>query len=127
MKLKTSNNIQAKRMLICRTCDKFNKWLNQCKICGCFMDIKTRIAFSKCPIDKWGRELDINEKFLAELKDIFETKKMADKKNKISPDINKQAVELYNRIFGTRKKAGGCGKCARTTLSELRQIYKQYI
>ena len=41
-----------KRYGICREC-KFIMKLFRCKKCKCFMDFKTRIDMSKCPIGKW--------------------------------------------------------------------------
>ena len=40
------------RMAICTGCDKFNE-KRRCELCGCFMDIKTKIGSSKCPQEKW--------------------------------------------------------------------------
>jgi hypothetical protein len=41
------------RMVVCRECEKFNKHLAQCKVCKCFMPVKTKIKSSKCPLGKW--------------------------------------------------------------------------
>jgi len=41
------------RMSICQGCPEFIKLTHQCKKCGCFMDIKSKIKISKCPIGKW--------------------------------------------------------------------------
>lgn len=42
----------SERLEICKTCPEL-KELNMCSQCGCFMNIKTRIFFSKCPLGKW--------------------------------------------------------------------------
>lgn len=42
----------AKRLEICKECPSL-KALNRCSECGCFMDIKTRLFFTKCPLGKW--------------------------------------------------------------------------
>lgn len=34
---------------ICKTCDNFNSLLKICKLCGCFMPIKTQLAMVSCP------------------------------------------------------------------------------
>jgi len=41
------------RMKICLQCEHFLKMIKQCKKCGCFMIIKTRLPNSTCPIGKW--------------------------------------------------------------------------
>lgn len=45
--------IKDSRMSICLSCPDLIKLTNQCKNCGCFMDIKTSLEESKCPIGKW--------------------------------------------------------------------------
>lgn len=45
--------VQA-RKAICQGCDKLRKADNRCSACGCFIDIKTKWAGEKCPLDKWG-------------------------------------------------------------------------
>ena len=42
------------RYSICKTCDEFRSSIKQCKICGCFMPLKVRLAFEKCPKEKWN-------------------------------------------------------------------------
>lgn len=49
----TNLNETKARMAVCRECDKFNKHLAQCKVCKCFMPVKTRLSGSKCPLGKW--------------------------------------------------------------------------
>ena len=53
------------RLNICRACENFEKEMEQCGVCGCFMDIKTtlftnrnphaagRIEITHCPLGKW--------------------------------------------------------------------------
>jgi hypothetical protein len=41
------------RMEICKGCEHLTGKLNKCDLCNCFMNIKTRIFFAKCPVDKW--------------------------------------------------------------------------
>ena len=45
------------RINICRTCE-FNDWSNDnkrlwCRVCGCFVPAKARVADEKCPKGKW--------------------------------------------------------------------------
>jgi len=41
------------RMAICLGCPRLFKPTKQCKECGCFMRIKTRLRSAECPIGKW--------------------------------------------------------------------------
>jgi predicted Zn-ribbon and HTH transcriptional regulator len=41
------------RMEICLSCPELIKLTSQCKKCGCFMNLKTKIEAAKCPIGKW--------------------------------------------------------------------------
>jgi len=41
------------RMSICKTCPAFNKRLQKCTKCGCFMKLKTTLVQAKCPVGKW--------------------------------------------------------------------------
>jgi hypothetical protein len=43
-----------RRMAICEECPRLFRATKQCKECGCLMNLKTKLAAAKCPIDKWG-------------------------------------------------------------------------
>lgn len=45
--------LHKERMSLCETCDYYNSTTSQCKICGCFMLVKTRSVSAKCPKDFW--------------------------------------------------------------------------
>lgn len=42
------------RYEVCLGCEHLFKPTRQCKKCGCFMQIKTRLAEASCPVGKWG-------------------------------------------------------------------------
>lgn len=61
-----SREQRAKRMEICRACPEFLPASQRCKICGCFMPLKStleydpvetalkkKIVHTHCPLDKW--------------------------------------------------------------------------
>lgn len=54
-KLKVPAEIQQERYNICLACDKLYKPTNTCKICGCFMNIKTWMPTQNCPVFKWDK------------------------------------------------------------------------
>lgn len=48
-----TQEVSDKRMSICISCDRIIPIVNQCKECGCFMGLKTKLESAKCPIGKW--------------------------------------------------------------------------
>jgi hypothetical protein len=50
---KVDESIQQYRYNICTGCDKLYKPTDTCKVCGCFMKIKTWIPNQACPLNKW--------------------------------------------------------------------------
>lgn len=53
---KLPEKVSNKRLNICLGCDRLIKLTNQCKECGCFMNLKTKLPNATCPIGKWGIE-----------------------------------------------------------------------
>ena len=45
--------LAAERMKVCKGCVQFTKISHQCKLCGCFLDLKTKLLEASCPIDNW--------------------------------------------------------------------------
>jgi len=41
------------RLSICNTCPAFNKRMQKCTKCGCFMKLKSTLRRASCPIGKW--------------------------------------------------------------------------
>lgn len=46
--------VADKRFKICKECEHYRKWLKQCKLCSCFMPLKTKLDNASCPAGKWG-------------------------------------------------------------------------
>ena len=44
---------QIARMEMCKACPEFKKDTTQCKVCGCLMSSKVKIASASCPLNKW--------------------------------------------------------------------------
>lgn len=51
---KVADDIKNERLSICLECPRLIKATKQCKECGCFMDLKTRLFEADCPLGKWG-------------------------------------------------------------------------
>jgi hypothetical protein len=49
----TDEQTAADRYAICEECPKFIPLSRQCKECGCFMNLKTKLKNATCPIGKW--------------------------------------------------------------------------
>jgi hypothetical protein len=49
----TEDAIAEKRLEICKACPELISLSTQCKKCGCFMTLKTKLENAKCPIGKW--------------------------------------------------------------------------
>jgi hypothetical protein len=41
------------RFAICEVCPSFIRTTTQCKECGCFMKLKTKLVKAACPLGKW--------------------------------------------------------------------------
>lgn len=48
-----------RRLAICKECEYFIPKTSKCDKCGCFMEYKTLIKSSTCPINKWGKEIEV--------------------------------------------------------------------
>lgn len=53
-KVFVSKETQQIRMSLCRECEHFDSLLARCKICGCFLEAKTRLAGFHCALDQIG-------------------------------------------------------------------------
>jgi uncharacterized membrane protein YvbJ len=51
---KTTDTIASERYEICKSCPELIKLTKQCKKCGCFMNLKVKLAPAECPIGKWA-------------------------------------------------------------------------
>lgn len=50
---RSQDDIIKSRLEICKTCEFYRERTNQCRKCGCFMKLKTRLEHARCPIGKW--------------------------------------------------------------------------
>lgn len=48
-----SDEEQKRRIEICNGCPNLFKPTRSCKLCKCFVDLKTKLQSQKCPIQKW--------------------------------------------------------------------------
>ena len=45
--------VSQQRYNICKSCNEFRKITRTCKVCNCFMFLKTKLISSECPLGKW--------------------------------------------------------------------------
>lgn len=53
--IKVSVEVQEYRYGICQGCEKLYKPTDTCKMCGCFMKVKTWLPNQECPLKKWPK------------------------------------------------------------------------
>lgn len=52
-KPRSLDEVAEERFAMCKGCEHFIKLSKQCKKCGCFMNLKTKLEEATCPIGKW--------------------------------------------------------------------------
>jgi len=45
--------LSNERFSICKACPELIKLTKQCKKCGCFMAVKSKMKLASCPLGKW--------------------------------------------------------------------------
>lgn len=48
-----TEEVYVTRMSLCNVCEFFRKDDKRCTQCGCFMEAKTRLKKTYCPVHKW--------------------------------------------------------------------------
>ena len=48
-----SEEISSLRYDICKQCPELINLTKQCKQCGCFMAVKSKLSNASCPLGKW--------------------------------------------------------------------------
>lgn len=48
-----NEELSSQRYSLCKSCPKLIKLTKQCKKCGCFMAVKTKLQLATCPLGKW--------------------------------------------------------------------------
>lgn len=49
----TDEELANARYEICLTCPQLINFSKQCRKCGCFMAVKTKLSEASCPMGKW--------------------------------------------------------------------------
>tara|TARA_R100000081_G_C4820055_1_gene178926 strand:+ start:240 stop:647 length:408 start_codon:yes stop_codon:yes gene_type:complete len=129
---KADKKLAEKRIAICEECEYFKPKTRTCgtaiigdkigdkKTCGCFMDAKTKLSFSRCPFDKW-EFLQVTEN------DYLAIKKLLDEiDNTINPKQKEVLFEMQRKYIGGNTKTSNCVPCIKSALKEMKQIVEEY-
>lgn len=100
------------------------------RLCGCYMPEKVKLAWSSCPVDKWGpiiRDVDLKvieterEDILAFLNELRKTKSVA-------PDQLKKLYELGSQMMQKKIQPTTCPPCVNDMINYLyRELTKTKI
>ena len=116
------------RLNICKSCNHYFKLTGTCKLCGCFMRVKTTIARLNCP-DKpprWERvysfsEVTIPDSIKEEVRNIWPD--MAHGRFK-DVETKFRAVDIYNTMTNSNiSKRTSCTSC----LSAIKEAFSRII
>lgn len=132
MRFKVHPKTRKARMALCETCDHFEweaktcgppiigKRVEEGRLCGCFMEVKTQLPWTSCPLDKWGAEKD--PKLLDEAEKLLE----GVRNGRVPTDLMRRMEQIHADLSGTKVKHTSCGKCAQQTIDDLREVVRQY-
>ncbi len=124
------NQIYEDRMAICKECVYYFRPTGNCKICMCFMKIKSRIATQSCPKNYWQKTTEIEtpddlpQEIIDEILDMWKDLKTGKAKNIAA---KKRMIATYNTIFNTSYSGTtNCGSCLSTCFNGIKKLYNKY-
>lgn len=129
-----SANRQNKRISICEACEHFRPKSRTCgkpvvgqriehngeskRLCGCFMDAKSKLKFGSCPLGLWSSNKD-------ELKELMNNKEFVTEilnSQRVNNKDLSTAYQIYTNITGNRKSPSNCPPCIK---ADLKQVIKK--
>lgn len=48
-----AEDLAQARLRTCASCPEFAAVARQCRLCGCFMDVKAKLLAAECPQGRW--------------------------------------------------------------------------
>ena len=122
--------IYEDRLAICKGCTYYSSVLGNCKICKCFMKIKSKISSQSCPKGFWQKTseveviTDLPEEIIEEVLLVWQEVKTGRAKSK---EAKSKMIELYNIIYGSNySPTSNCSSCIAACFDGIRKIYKEY-
>jgi len=61
--------VREQRLKACGMCEHLDK--SRCKICGCYVRLKSKLKHAECPLDRW-REKILQEEMTGRMTSTFE-------------------------------------------------------
>ena len=122
--------IYEDRIAICKGCSYYSSVLGNCKVCLCFMKLKSKISSQSCPKGKWQKtsevevRTDIPEEIIAEIIILWPDLKTGRAKDQ---EAKSKMIQIYNVIYNTNYSTGtNCGSCIAACFDGIKKIYKEY-
>lgn len=132
-----ANKTQDDRITTCRKCKFYKKKSKTCgtpivgntvtyrkkehKLCGCFVDIKSRLRFAQCPLGKWSGENNITELEYKELKEL-----LSYTVSEVTREQNKEIAILHRKYLYSNAKPSSCRSCVVKNINDLHKVIEQY-
>ena len=147
MKILVDNKTYNGRLDTCRACKHYVSGTRSCgplivgkvvkhrrnnvKLCGCIMDVKSRLAVASCPIGRW-KDVDNQAGIVALTHDekvqLFEFLNTVIQNN---GSTSRQDTEKFwnwmDRVAGKKVKRTSCASCVQEMIESIRPELKQYI
>jgi len=128
-----SKEIRKERLDICKGCEHYHSFLGNCKLCGCFMKVKTAIATMQCADTnnrKWDRIVEVNENTLQVppefREEIIELYKALQSGNLNENDNKQRVITLHNTIYGTNYATNTtCSSCHKNVREGINKLYNE--
>tara|TARA_R110002153_G_scaffold257956_3_gene417257 strand:- start:1718 stop:2131 length:414 start_codon:yes stop_codon:yes gene_type:complete len=130
-------DVQNDRFNTCRKCKFFKKKTNTCgtpiignkvkynkkeyKLCGCFMDIKSRLRYARCPLNKWKDNIKLSLAEYTELKEL-----LSHSIDKVTREQNRDLAILHRKYFNSDAKPSSCAPCVLGHINDLHKVIDQY-
>lgn len=126
-----TSEVYKERIQICKNCSYYFKLTGNCKVCGCFMKVKSRIGSMYCPKGKWDKsydKIDATDELPKEIIDEIINIYPYIKKNRAKDHEAKfKMIDLYNTIHKTHHDKGtNCNSCLAEIFNSMNKLYKKY-
>jgi hypothetical protein len=125
------------RLNTCSKCKYFKKSTRTCgtpikgdtikykkqeyKLCGCFMDVKARLRYARCPLNKWADAFALTDLEYKKLKEL-----LGKTVDKVTREQNQLIATLHKKYLKSNAKPSSCPPCVSKYLIDLQQIIEQY-
>jgi len=132
MRLKSNPEVEQRRIAVCESCQHFRKKSRTCgtpiignkvgnkRTCGCFMDVKTKLSFSTCPLSKWG-DLQVSKDDYLDMKKLI-----SEVTNTIDSEQKNTMYALLNKYSDGTKSTTSCVPCLKSAIQEIKDIIEEY-